>query len=147
MDELLTKARLLEGVERTEQVEIPRLNGKVEIRPLTEAQWTEVRAIMVKDTTVTMSRRGSQIDAAIAQRNDSASDLLICRYGLVEEWTDKEFNRLPAGTLAEVSEKIQELSGVSKKPKNAEALKAAMAGFREEGIDDSLPSPERGSAS
>lgn len=144
MDELLTKARLLEGVERREQVYIPALNGRMEIRPLTSAQWAEARVIAGAGIPLATDRRGElevKVTAGDVHKADHESDLYIARMGLVEGWTDEELDRLPAGAVEQISRLVQELSGVGKV--SADRRQAEMSTFRDE-QSGNVPAPAAG---
>ena len=150
MDELLTKARLLEGIERREQVHIDvkgreqvhieNLAGPVEIRPLTSAQWAEAQAISSEPLTISENRKGDYIPTVpnmrAAMTAAHKSTLYVVRMGLTEGWTDAELSKLPAGAIEELENAILKLSGVSRKPEKQRLLEAAVQSFREEAPGD-----------
>lgn len=150
MDDLLTKARLLEGVERREVVEVKTLGGKMEIRPLTSAQWAEAQAISSEPLTMVKDRRGDYVPQAKDMRAimmaAHKSTLYAVRMGLVEGWTDDELSGLPAGAIEELEKAILELSGVARnvkrRGKSQQEIEAMVTSFRNEAPRDGAATDE-----
>jgi hypothetical protein len=130
----LTKAQILEGTSAVKEVRINTLDGDVEIRPLTDGEWATVQEIINRGVVTKVKGRTpvTEVDAGKAEINDHKSDLFICRTGLTEKWSDDELDKLPAGAVSEISEAIQDLSGVSKRPKRDELMDEAVRSFRGE---------------
>lgn len=130
--ERLTKQQILEGRKGTSEVEMPCLGSTVEIRPLTDGQWAVVEQAMSKGVTMIVRKRETQMDAEKVQTNEHSANLLVCHMGLTEEWTDQELELLPAGSVGQISEVIQEYSGVSMKKDKDKEIALAARGFCDE---------------
>ena len=130
--ERLTKQQILEGRKGTTEVEISRLGSTMEIRPLTDGQWAVVGQAQMKGVTMIVRRRETEMDAERVAANAHKSNLLVCHMGMTEEWTDKELDELPAGTVEQISEAIQEYSGVSMEKDKDKEIALAAQGFCDE---------------
>jgi hypothetical protein len=144
MSELLTKKQILEGRQATSVVHIDRLGGSVEIRALTDGDWAEVRKVMTQGVTMTIRRGETLLDGGQSAVNEHCADLMVCRLGLVESWTEAEMAKWPAGTASDISVAIQNLSGVSMDENKDNEIARAAQSFCDEpgGADDSVPAPD-----
>jgi len=144
---MLKKSDILAGTGAQQEVEIPSLGDTVLIRPLSSGEWARVQEALAKGITIDMTeaRRGGKVDLGAVLHNDYKSDILICKMGLVEDYTEDELSRLPVRVVSEISQAIQDITGVSKGKKREDE----MSSFRDErgGATDSVPTNDGGSAS
>src|SRR5690554_7735927 len=87
MSTILTKAQLLQGKDYREQVEIPSLGGVVEIRPLTQAEYSQVEILRTKGIKVS-GKTGSrepqvQVDVAETKAREIESDCYAVSVALI----------------------------------------------------------------
>jgi len=128
---VLTKEMILKGREKTCFIQVKGFEGELEIRPLTELAWSEVKALTGKETEVSLSavldKDGKFDKDATAKnarvklnmmnvsRNEFEQEVIILKYGLVEEWTEDEIRSIsPPGIISRIAEKILEISQLSK---------------------------------
>jgi hypothetical protein len=125
MNTILTKAQLLQGKDYREQVEIPALGGVVEIRPLTQAEFSQVEILRTKGIKV-LGKTGSrepqvQVDVAETKAREIESDCYAVSVALITgaPWTTEEVGNIsPAGVVKEIVKEIYRISGVT--PEGAE---------------------------
>ena len=135
----LTKQDILKSVEDSTEVEIESLGGKVLIRPLRDAEYSEIQDKILGGIKATKSidtsklqkvkdadsdkakaemlqNLGLDIDVSKIQKLEKESTYLACKYGLSvdEEWTMEDVGKLPPGVPKEISEAIFEYTGVDK---------------------------------
>ena len=122
-EEILTKARLLQGKERVESVYIKALDAKVNIRPLDETDCAEAMAVLVKGFDMNMPvGRGTKgmdqtMNLSMEQfvRNKAEQDAVVAAYGLScggEKWTPKEVKEIKTpGALSEIAQAVRDLTG------------------------------------
>lgn len=136
----LTKQDILKSVEDSKEVEIKSLKGKVLIRPLRDAEYSEIQDKIFGGIKATKSidpsklqkaknadsdkakaeilqNLGLDIDVAKIQKLEKESTYLACKYGLSvgdEEWTLEDVGKLPPGVPKEISEAVFEYTGVDK---------------------------------
>jgi hypothetical protein len=143
MSELRTKQQILEGTKATESVYIDQIDSEVEIKPLTDGRWARVQEVATQGLRMVVRKGGreTELDAGRSAVNNHNAQLLTCRMGLVEDWTDAELDRLPAGSVKAISNAIKRLSGIADDEDEQEVLNEAVKSFRdlEGGPDDSLP--------
>lgn len=146
MSELLTKQQILEGTRGVTTVCIESLKGEVEIHAITDGEYAQVQRVATQGLRMTIRKRGDEqeFDAGDAAKNERASNILTCKLGLVENWSDTELDRLPAGATAEIANAIQEFSGVSKDPEKEQEFLRLAQSFRddERGAADSDTPPD-----
>ena len=128
---LLTKEMILKGKDKTCFIQVKGFEGELEIRPLTELAWSEVRALTGKETEVSLSavlNKDGQFDKEATaknarvklnmmnvSRNEFEQEVIILKYGLVEPWTEDEIRSIsPPGIINKIAEKILEISQLSK---------------------------------
>ena len=128
---VLTKEMILKGREKTCFIQVKGFEGELEIRPLTELAWSEVKALTGKETEVSLSavldKDGKFDKDATAKnarvklnmmnvsRNEFEQEVIILKYGLVEVWTEDEIRSIsPPGIISRIAEKILEISQLSK---------------------------------
>ena len=119
---VLTKEMILKGREKTCFIQVKGFEGELEIRPLTELAWSEVKALTGKETEVSLSavldKDGKFDKDATAKnarvklnmmnvsRNEFEQEVIILKYGLVEVWTEdsrKEHER----KVKEITEQLE----------------------------------------
>ncbi len=114
MSELLSKDRLLEGAARRETVSIESVGGNVVIRPLTCQEWFHAQALIGKHYNPNPNARRIVTDPVEAFEAISESKIYTCLCGLVDpQLEEEELKKLPVGVILEISEKIEEISGVN----------------------------------
>lgn len=135
MNNRLTKAQIIAGAKVRKTVPIEGL-GDVEIRPLTDEEWSEVEMTTLKSLNVDINKGASEEEVkSEAVKNLSLDDLaagqleaarLIVKYGLStdEEWTVDEVRELPAGIAHALAREVNKLTG-------AETTYADLVPFRE----------------
>lgn len=145
----LTKKDILNGVLDTEWVYFTELKGELQLRPLTDAQWTKIEAIRTRGVSISgmpdvnmqdksnidMSNMSLSMDMEKITTAEFEADCLAVSFGLVEEepWTIEEIKELtPAGIVKKIAEKIYDLSGVSPKIIGKNARSEAIKQFRKE---------------
>lgn len=137
----LTKADILAGVRKTKTVSVKALDGEIEIRPVSDAEYAEVEATMAEsikfDTDMEdidlegnapTELRGKVkpiFDVGAFARAEHKANCLAASFGLSisedETWTPEEVGELPAGSAKEIAELVFEYSGVA--PGQEEVLK------------------------
>lgn len=133
-ERLLTKADILEGKEKREKVYIKKLEGSLEIRPLTEAEWSKVLAInsrgMSMTTKVEVGRGKPKdfdmvMDLEKSSEATSEAERFIVSFGVVSiKLTPEDVGRLsPAGVAEEIANHILRITGVSLKKTEGEKAK------------------------
>lgn len=144
---MLKKSDILAGTNAQQEVEISSLGDTVLVRPLSSGEWARVQEALAKGINIDMTeaRRGGKVDLGVVLHNDYKSDILICKMGLVEDYTEEELSRLPVIVVNEISQAIQNITGVSKGKKREDE----MSSFRDErgGATDSVSADDGGSAS
>lgn len=139
-EKLLTKADILEGKEKREKVYIEKLGGSLEIRPLTEIEWSRVQAINTRGTTLTTKVEASKdkvkakdfdivLDLSKSSEATSEAERLIVSYGVSNiNLTPEDVDKLsPAGTAEEIANHILRITGVRLKRTEGEKVKAGKA--------------------
>lgn len=123
---VLTKADLLKGIEDYEVVFIEKLNGNVEVRPLSDGEWQKVKSLKTKGIKMSGSAKQMQeedgnleIDVEQIQENSYESDCLAVSYSLKGNWSVKDVKKLGPGVPKEIAEKVKEISGVTKETEDA----------------------------
>jgi len=124
------KERVLKGKEYTKKIMIKELGGEIEIRPLTEEQWTEISARAMKSAktefTPVFDKRGEvdkektkdtikfNLDIELLQKGDFEKNILTCMYGIVEEGlTEQELRQVsPPGIIEKIANEIYKISGI-----------------------------------
>jgi hypothetical protein len=146
LSELLTKQQILAGKKGTEEVEIASLDCKVVIRPLTDGQWALVQHTATDGLQMIVRENGreQEMDAGRSSVNNHRAEILCCKMGLVEPWSDAELDSLPAGSVTAIANAVKLLSGVSDDEVGQSILDEAIQSFRDEsgGADDSVPAPD-----
>lgn len=150
-EKLLTKADILEGKDKREKVFIKKLNGYVEIRPLTELEWTKVQAVnsrgMVMTTKVDLEKGKKDLpktfnlnfDMEKSSEASSEAIIMVVSYGVTSmDLTVEDVGKFKAGVAKDISDQILKLTGVSLekirtgKTKSAENKSEVVSSFREE---------------
>jgi len=124
------KERILKGKDYVKKIIIKELGGEINIKPLTEEQWTEISSKAVKsakteftpifnkagevDTAKTKESIKFNFDVETLQRGDFEKDILTCKYGIVEEGlTEEELRQLsPPGIIKKIADEIYKISGI-----------------------------------
>ena len=140
MDEVrrITKADILGGTAETKWVFIPALKGEVEIKPLTDYQLSRVESLKGKGIIISASpdefdelkalkskgvtkeemkgkiesKMKMDIDIVEITRAAFEADELACEYGMVEQWSKAELNKLPSGAISQIAQQIYDISGI-----------------------------------
>lgn len=120
MSAILTKAQILQGKEYREQIEVPSLGGILEIRPLTQAEYSQVEILRAKGVKVA-GKAGSKepqvvVDVAETKARELESDCYAVSVGLITgaPWTPEEIGDIsPAGAVKEIVKQIYRISGVT----------------------------------
>lgn len=136
----LNKADILLGKDSKKEIVIEELNGSITIRPLTDSQWQDVKAVMQAGVQVESKlpefkkdKDGKPIPVTIEDLKDilqvrvdteeyskaaSKANILICHYGLGESagyWTIEEVKNIKIiGLVEKLATHILELTGVTK---------------------------------
>ena len=141
-ERLLTKADILEGKEKRENVFIKKLGGSLEIRPLTEIQWSSVQAINSRGVSMTTKiepggGKSKNFDMTLdLEKSSEATDeamRLAVSYGVASiNLTPEDVGKLrPAGAALEIANHIFGLTGVSlRKPNKEDIKKELVSSFR-----------------
>jgi len=124
------KDRILKGKDFIKKINIKELGGEIQIRPLTEGEWTEISAMAVKSAktefTPIFDKAGEvdkdktkqsikfNFDIETLQRGDFEKNILACKYGIVEEGlTEEELRQLsPPGIIKKIADEIYKISGI-----------------------------------
>jgi hypothetical protein len=123
-DKLLTKADILEGKEKREKVYIDSLGGNVEIKPLTEAEWSRAQAIDQRGTTMNpkvdsngkITDMNMVIDLEKSTEASSEADRYIVSCGVSNiNLTIDDCKRLKPGAVKELVRNILKITGVTLK--------------------------------
>ena len=121
---LLTKDRILKGIEKIETVYIESLEGEVKIRPLTSAEWQEIVVEEQKGIGQVKLNVGSlrqtdgtmSIDLAkqtVASFKAKVKAVAIAMSVDGEEWTEEEVRQLLPGVVDEIFEAVRDISGIT----------------------------------
>jgi len=124
------KERILKGKDYTKKISIKELGGEIEIKPLTEQQWTEISAKAVQsakteftpilnkvgqvDTKKTKESIKFNFDIETLQKGDFEKNILTCKYGIVEEGlTEEDLRQIsPPGVIKKIADEIFRISGI-----------------------------------
>ncbi len=124
------KDRILKGKDFIKKINIKELGGEIQIRPLTEGEWTEISAMAVKSAktefTPIFDKKGNvdkertkdsvrfNFDVETLQKGDFEKNILACKYGIVEEGlTVEELKQLsPPGIIKKIADEIYKISGI-----------------------------------
>ena len=124
------KERILKGKNFIKKIMVKELGGEIEIKPLTEEQWTEISARGVKaaktEFTPILNSKGEvdkektketvklSFDLETLRRGDFEKDILACKYGIIEEGlTEEELRKLsPPGIIEKIANEIYRVSGI-----------------------------------
>ncbi len=130
---MLTRDDILRGSKKTKTITIKELGGDIEIRPLNEGQWAEIDAKKVEMFKIDIEPVMKQVDGQKVYDNEKTRDnikitsdlskskniefetnLLICKYGMVLEFTIDELKQIsPPGVIKKIADEILKLSQVS----------------------------------
>ncbi len=143
MTKRLTKADLLAGTKRRENITLDGYEGEINVRPLSDGEIAEVRAIALdglSDSAIkalpALSKRvksGAEIgeigltasDLAQAQKNDTRANYYAAAKAMSvdgEKWTEDEIATLPTGIPEKIAKAVFAISGATEKGE-AEARK------------------------
>lgn len=148
VEKLLTKADILEGKEKREKVYIKKLGGSLEIRPLTEIEWSRVQAMNTRGSSMTAKvevGKGKPKDFDYAMDLEksfaatSEAERLTVSFGVVNiSLTPEDVGRLsPAGIAEEIANHILRITGVrlkrteKEKTDEGEAKLEVVSSFRD----------------
>lgn len=124
------KDRILKGKDFVKKINIKELGGEIQIRPLTEGEWTEISSRAVKSAktefTPIFDKSGGvdkektkesikfNFDVETLQKGDFEKNLLACKYGIIEEGlTEEDLRQLsPPGIVKKIAEEIYKISGI-----------------------------------
>ncbi|MFA5557938.1 MAG: hypothetical protein WDA59_00555 [Methanofastidiosum sp.] len=124
------KEQVLKGKNYTKKIFIKEFGGEIEIRPLTEEEWTVISARAISatkiDFTPKMNKNGEidkektietikyNFDLELLQKADFEKNILTCKYGIVEEGlTEQELRQIsPPGVIEKIANEIYKISGV-----------------------------------
>lgn len=123
----LTKAEILQGIEKTHEVEVEELGGVVIIRPLRESEWAEIESIQLKGLNLTGKGDPNKEDAddvememgmdlSAMTKYEYMADRMAVASGLScdgEKWNPNDVGKLPAGVVKKLAKKVYEVSGVT----------------------------------
>lgn len=157
----LSKVDILSGKRREIAFYVEELGGEIILRPLTDGQWEQIKAVKSAGGRLTgnpvmsadgnVDRRASsesmkiEIDLKAASEQEYEADCLAVAYSLSdtrvsgETWTVNDVKRMePPGVVRKIAMKVYAITGVSK-----EAADWAES-FREDqrGITDSTVAPD-----
>lgn len=120
---LLTKDKILKGIEKVETVYIESLGGEVKIRPLSSSEWQEIvieeqkgigqvklNVGSLRQTDGTMSIDLAKQTIASFKAKVKAVSLAMTVDG--EEWSENEVEQLLPGVVDEIFEHVREISGI-----------------------------------
>lgn len=144
----LTKKDIINGVLNTEWIYFTELKGELQLRPLTDAQWTKIESIRTRGVSISgmpnvdmndksnidMSDVNLTMDLEKITTAEFEADCLALTYGLVAEsdWTIEEVKNLqPAGIVRKIADKIYDLSGIKPKTLGTDMRSEAVKSFRE----------------
>lgn len=124
------KDRILKGKDFIKKINIKELGGEIQIRPLTEGEWTEISSRAVKSAktefTPIFNKTGEvdkektkesikfAFDVETLQKGDFEKNILACKYGIVEEGlTEEDLRQLsPPGIIKKIADEIYKISGI-----------------------------------
>lgn len=130
---MITKEELLKGNKLVKTVTIKELGGDIEIRPLNEGQWAEIDAKKVEMFKIDIEPVMKQVDGQKVYDSEKTRDnikitsdlskskniefetnLLICKYGMVLEFTIDELKQIsPPGVIKKIADEILKLSQIN----------------------------------
>jgi len=116
-----TKAQIIQGIARIEEVEVEGFDGKIPIKPLTDGQYTEIEEIRIRGTKVKGSVKDPdsiemEIDLEVSTKQGFLADVKTVYYGLAttEKWTEDEIKSItPPGIVDKLAKEIYRISGVT----------------------------------
>ena len=124
------KDRILKGKDFVKKINIKELGGDIQIRPLTEGEWTEISSRSVKSAktefTPIFNKEGVidrektkesikfNFDVETLQKGDFEKNILTCKYGIKEEGlTEEDLRQLsPPGIIKKIADEIYKISGI-----------------------------------
>jgi len=124
------KDRILKGKDYVKKINIKELGGEIQIRPLTEGEWTEISSRAVKSAktefTPIFNKAGEvdrektkesvkfNFDVETLQKADFEKNILTCKYGIKEEGlTEEDLRQLsPPGIIEKIANEIFKISGI-----------------------------------
>ncbi len=121
---LLTKDKILKGIEKVETVYIESLGGEVKIRPLSSSEWQEIvieeqkgiGEVKLKVGSLQQTDGTMSIDLAkqtIASFKAKVKAVAIAMSVDGEEWTEEEVRQLLPGVVDEIFEAVRDISGIT----------------------------------
>lgn len=126
-EKLLTKAELLEGKNRREKIYIEKLGGSVEIRPLTDLEWTKIQAANSRGMKLVRKKDkdGRELPEfevnfdpeQSAEATHEAHRMVVAAGVCNIKLTIEDARRLEAGVTPIISNAVLKLTGVSFRPK------------------------------
>ncbi len=129
----VTREQILKGKSYTEEVRVKGYDESFQIRPLTDGEYAEVRAVALKNTRL---KSDGKIDWENTQITDvvkaqAESKFLTVAYGLSvnENWTPEDVKMLRPGTADILETKILEISGVTRKEEDLDKLQEELENF------------------
>ena len=122
---VLRKEDILSGINHIQLVEIESLDDTIYLKPLSEAQLTEIDLIEAKALGVYESSQRGRSEALnkgkinLAKATQSSAEAKIAKIKLSinndeneDTWTEEEIGSLPRNVFNELLDKIDEISGV-----------------------------------
>ena len=121
---LLSKDKILKGIEKVETVYIESLGGEVKIRPLSSSEWQEIvieeqkgiGEVKLKVGSLQQTDGTMSIDLAkqtIASFKAKVKAVAIAMSVDGEEWTEEEVRQLLPGVVDEIFEAVRDISGIT----------------------------------
>jgi len=115
----ITKADILMGRDKIEEVVIDGLPGPIPIRPLTDGQYAHIRQIKASGMKA-VGKHGEkypsiEFDLEESNKNRFRGDVKAVFYGLAmdEKWTEEEILSMrPPGIIEKIANEIYRISGV-----------------------------------
>ena len=121
---ILTKDKILQGIDTPKKVRIESMNGELWLRPLSSAEVNEVLNIEAKGfgTFDASNNRGqtmanAKMNLAKVQEAQSEAKYIAIHKSInnpknTEEWEIDELKQLPHNAVNEIYDKVMDLSGV-----------------------------------
>lgn len=130
----VTKEQVLKGKRYTEEVPAKGYDEPFLLRPLTDGEYAEVKALTLKNTRL---KPDGKVDWEKTQITDivraqAESKFLTVAYGLSidENWTPEDVRMLKPGTTEILEPKILEISGITRNEADLEQLEEELENFQ-----------------
>jgi len=129
----VTREQILKGKQYTVEVKVEGYDEPFLIRPLTEGEYAEVRAVALKNARLKPDGKvdweNTQIIDIVRAQAESKFLTVACGLSVDENWTPEDVKMLKPRTTEILEPKILEISGITRKEADLQQLEEELENF------------------